>query len=481
MNEAISYISKNRQHAKMHIDDCIMALKAIRDTLVNSAPEYNVNILDNAMDTFYQLNEFHESSDFNKLLKQCKKDIYNIKSSVLSQVKVRWKALFLPYKASMWTSLESIWKAADSDPNCDATVVVIPYYELDSAGNRKNFCYEKDKFPEYVPVTHYEDYNIATEEPEMIFFHNPYDDQNTLTSVPEIYYTRNLKPYAEQLVYSPYFTYSIYNPGKSDFQYAAVGMYNADKIIAQSKRVKQIFQYYKHPAAKIMAVGSPKTDAIVNSMKVPVSIPKEWEDKIKGKKVFLLNTHLSYFPTAYQKAGDNNYAVKWHKRILKAIVNRQGSALIWRPHPLLKTMLETRFPQCLDFVHEMEQIINESDNCVIDTNSDYSIAFRCSDALISTYSTLINEYMVTGKPVLIIQTKISDEIAIRSPIDYRLNYYTIGSEKISVEKFVEMVLNGDDPLYEKRMKMINRAFLNLDGTVGEKVYRQVCNDILKRS
>ena len=39
--------------------------------------------------------------------------------------------VFLPYKVSMWDSMETVWKAADKDPDCDAYVVPIPYFDKD--------------------------------------------------------------------------------------------------------------------------------------------------------------------------------------------------------------------------------------------------------------------------------------------------------------------------------------------------------------
>lgn len=45
---------------------------------------------------------------------------------------VVYKVAFMPYKASMWDSLESIWMAADKDERCETLVVPITYYELDS-------------------------------------------------------------------------------------------------------------------------------------------------------------------------------------------------------------------------------------------------------------------------------------------------------------------------------------------------------------
>jgi len=190
--------------------------------------------------------------------------------------------------------------------------------------------------------------------------------------VPEEYYSFNLKKHAKCLVYSPYFTMDRYKKEKSDFQYAMPGIYNVDKIIAQSKRVKEIFMMYNHPASKILEVGSPKIETIINRMKENIEVPEEWKDKIENKKVFLLNTHLSYFPTSSKNTDKNgDYAVKYHKQILNAILDRDDCALIWRPHPLLKSMIESRFRECCDFVNYMEKAIEKSNNCVIDRRSDF--------------------------------------------------------------------------------------------------------------
>ena len=66
---------------------------------------------------------------------------------------------------------------------------------------------------------------------------------------------------------------------------------------------------------------------------------------------------------------------------MKAILDKPEYGLIWRPHPLLSTMLEARFPQCLAYVQDLEKRIEEADNCVIDRSGDYRAAFSCSDAL----------------------------------------------------------------------------------------------------
>lgn len=477
--KALDYCLGNRDEWDEYVNLSANALETIVGFIASKDTTINLDILHKDIRLLEELDGIGGmSKSVKNIIKQIKSDIlYQI--GIIKAIKDRWRAVFLPYSASMWTSLESIWKAANQDLDCDAIVIPIPYYDIGNVSNI-SLQYEGDQFPDYVPITSYENYNIEVEHPEMIFIHNPYDGTNNLTRVPEVYYSSNLKKHTNCLVYSPYFTIGTYNPGKSDFQYAVPGARNADFIIVQSERVKDIFYSYGYPKSKLLVVGSPKIDAIVSRQKEPIKIPKEWENKLSGRKVFLLNTHLGYFPkssTNTTQSGD--YAVKYHNELLHAIRNRSGCALIWRPHPFLETMLKGRFPDCYTYVKEMVRLMDESENCVIDRTGDYSISFRLSDALITTYSSLINEYMVTGKPVMIFQKKASAEEIARAPINRNMNYFRFELGGMTFESFIDMVCQEEDSLYEERMKMISKAFLNIDGTAGKKAYSIIRNQVIR--
>ena len=57
----------------------------------------------------------------------------------IARMPVRKEIVFLPYKASMWDSLESVYLAAKADENCDAYVVPIPYYDRNEDGSLGNY------------------------------------------------------------------------------------------------------------------------------------------------------------------------------------------------------------------------------------------------------------------------------------------------------------------------------------------------------
>ena len=60
--------------------------------------------------------------------KVLKKNYLRIENSVNNDIKIRKEVVFFPYKASMWDCLESFWKEAKEDPECDVYVVPVPYY-----------------------------------------------------------------------------------------------------------------------------------------------------------------------------------------------------------------------------------------------------------------------------------------------------------------------------------------------------------------
>lgn len=476
-NEKVQNILADCQDSAMLIGNTIEQFESDQEPIIRQLEEYceRLFVISNEMADFGKENSSNWKKELDERIENVCRDIEN-------NIKVILKVVFFPYKASMWTSLESIWKAADEDEECEAKVVVIPYFALDQNCDKAEMKYEAELFPEYVPIVHYSDYDAAVEQPDMIFIHNPYDDMNNVTRVPEQYYSYNLKKYTEQLVYSPYGLMGYYDVEKGAFMCCTNAVMVADKILLQSEKVKRIYMDYGIDKSKLLSIGSPKVDAVVAGIKKPRLYPEGWEEKLQGRKVFLLNTHLSYFVRghAFAMKHPKQYdSAKWyHEQIWQLLLNREGCALIWRPHPLLKETLESRgLYETLEFVKQLEQRIEASNNAVLDQNGEYDISFRLSDALITTYSSMISEYMISGKPIYIYQRRLNEEKCRKSPVSYLNNYYMArGGEVPQLPVFIQMVLRGEDPLYESRMEDVHRAFSNLEGTIGKEVYER-----LKRS
>ena len=139
----------------------------------------NTAVLENEKDAGQRyselLNEFKkkiESSD----IEGTKKTADDFKNLISDSVV--YKVVFMPYKASMWDSLESVWMAADKDERCEALVVPITYYELDNNQNPIKKVNERNLFPEYVNAVNDEEYDLENDLSDIIYIHNP-DEENT--------------------------------------------------------------------------------------------------------------------------------------------------------------------------------------------------------------------------------------------------------------------------------------------------------------
>lgn len=347
------------------------------------------------------------------------RQLIQIGTSIKNDIRIRTEAVFLPYKASMWDSLESIWKAADEDPECDAYVIPIPYYDKNPDGSFGQLHYEGDQYPDYVPITNYHDYQFAERQPDMIFIHNPYDEYNYLTSVHPFFYASNLKQFTEKLVYVPYFILQEPDPdNENEVENIAhfcqtPGVIYADKVIVQSEKMRQVYIKVmtkfmeghgftkKDWEKKILGLGSPKRDKALNTKKEDQEIPEEWQRIIRKsdgstKKVILYNTGLTAFLQHSEQYIDK---MKDVFRVFKE--TKEEAALLWRPHPLLKNTVKTMRPAILDSYEKLEGAYRRENWGIYDDSADLNRAIAICDAYYGDESSVVQLCQETGKPVMI--------------------------------------------------------------------------------
>ena len=414
--------NKNISTAQDLLMDCQEGAISLGSLIEASEGEGFVTIplLEEYCELVYQLHESlagEEGAPAGKAYKLLRNLLIRIRNSVRNDIKVRKEVVFLPYKASMWDSLESVWKAADADPDCDAYVIPSPYYDKNPDGSFREMHYEGNLYPQYVPVTWYKDYYFAASRPDMIFIHNPYDEYNFVTSVHPDFYSGKLKQYTDKLVYIPYFILGEPNldneaslEGMKHFC-TVPGVINADQIIVQSEDMREAYirilskaygeETKAHWAKKILGTGSPKVDKVLNTRKEDLEIPAEWLKIIQKpdgswKKIILYNTSVGALLKNSEKM-----LVKMQDvfRIFKE--NRDDVALLWRPHPLIQATIESMRPQLwVEYVKLREQYRAEGWG-IYDDSADMDRAIALSDAYYGDGSSLVQLCQKTGKPVMI--------------------------------------------------------------------------------
>ena len=388
-----------------------------------------IGMLEAYCEQIYQVYEgFMQGKDsLDKLqYENLQKSLACIENSLQNDIKICTEVVFLPYKASMWDSLESVWKAAQEDPDCDAYVIPIPYFDKDATGQLAEMHYEGELYPHDVPITGYTEYDFGTHRPDIIFIHNPYDECNLVTSVHPFFYSKNLKQFTDELIYIPYFVLSEVNP-ESEVEVESIehfvtvpGVIHADKVIVQSEKMRQayikIMTKYAGESTrsvwedKILGLGSPKFDKVTNTDKEDVEIPVEWLriiQKTDGswKKVMLYNTSVSalleYNEEMLLKMQDVFEIFK---------ENREEIALLWRPHPLIKATIESMRPQLWESYQKLVQKYQTEGWGIYDDTADLARAIAISDAYYGDPSSVVQLCQKKGIPVMIQNPEILKDI-----------------------------------------------------------------------
>jgi hypothetical protein len=288
----------------------------------------------------------------------------------------------------MWDSLESIYLAAAKDSECEAVVMPIPYFVNKSTNSRELFC-EAKLFPQHIKITDYKKFNLAKAKPYAIYIHNVYDNTNAITEIQPMYSTANLKKYTQNLIYVPYCLVSE----KSAKEHVNIpGLKNTSHIIAASEGAKQNFAKF-NPENKILAIGSPKVDAITSMLQNPPQIPEEWKERAKDKTVIFYNTSVGFLKQAITTGK--------LEQIFDYFAKSPNLLLIWRPHPLAREFTQTIAKDEFGKYESLVKKYKEENIGIFDDTPNFHAAFALSHLYYGDKSSLVPLYGLTGKPILI--------------------------------------------------------------------------------
>ena len=325
---------------------------------------------------------------------------------------VKKSMVFLPSNASMWDSMESVWKAAQRDAeHCNAYVIPIPYCTKNPDGSPKEWRCEADRFPKEVPLIHWQAVDLEKMHPDIILINTPYEEENTVTSVEQRYYPRNLRKCTDRLVYLPYFVFREADLKNARFlEHVArlarhPGTACADETIVQSEAARQAYirvleqedgvrdrtYWEKH----ILGLGSPKIEKVRNTGRDEAALPEEWRRIIRGKKVVLYNTSVT------DVLHQTSLFLEKIRDTLEAFRRNEKAALWWRPHPLLEATIQSMRPALLDGYLQIVEAYKKEGWGIYDDTGDMHRAIAWSDAFYGDGSSVAILYGMTGKPVLV--------------------------------------------------------------------------------
>lgn len=390
-----------------------------------------VTILEDYCEKVYQMSIVTWNENVcRKLSKKIRKQLFRLQNQIQKELmEDRKEVVFLPYKASMWDSLESMWRAADEDEMTDAYVVPIPYYDKNPDGSFREEHYEGNLYPEYVPITRYDEYDFENRKPDVIFIHNPYDNSNYVTSVHPFFYSGNLKKFTNRLVYVPYFVLEEIDPENEEaverIKHFCItqGVINADQVIVQSENMKKVYvnvltEFMKkqigldtknHWEKKILGLGSPKIDKVAATKREDVVVPEEWLKVIEKpntnwKKIIFYNTSVQALL---------NYNEKMIAKIRDVLQvfkkNQEEVVLLWRPHPLIEATIKSVRIRLWEEYKEIVDTYRSEGWGIYDDTADLDRAIVLSDAYYGDWSSIVQLCQKAEIPIMIQNVEMLSE------------------------------------------------------------------------
>lgn len=430
------------KNALLLLQDCQEGAVAL-GTMIEQAEGEGVkavSILEEYCESVYQIyNNLSSNEDMsaNKAYKILNQLWVRISNNIANDIVVKKEVVFLPYKASMWDSFESVWRAAEDDPDCDAYVVPIPYYDRNSDGSLGKLHYEGSQYPAYVQIIHYDAYDLETRKPDIVFIHSPYDECNYVTSVAPRFYSKNLRHYVDKLIYIPYF---VLGEGMYESMCVTPGTLLADYVIAHSEKakddyIKYLKKFYIQNAVmkaeeaenmlrrKILPLGSPKIDKVINGKKEDYKLPEQWKKLLESKKAVLYNTGVSGI------LNGNEQELKKIKDTIAFFASRDDVLLWWRPHPLIGATVQSMRNHLLNEYLELVAEYKSLGIGIYDDTADLHRAVFWTDIYYGDDSSVIYLYGVQGKPIVmqnIYYLTTDDVVGSAQSVRYRISCEVLG-------------------------------------------------------
>ncbi|MCL1997710.1 MAG: CDP-glycerol glycerophosphotransferase family protein, partial [Turicibacter sp.] len=243
-------------------------------------------------------------------------------------------------------------------------------------------------------------YNMKERRPDAIFLFNPYDDMNFVTSIHPDFYCKTLREHTDMLIYS------AYTPDFDSVPHNRLGSNGylmTDRIILASESTtkntiaamkKMYGANMPNVEKKFLHFGSPKIDKVVNSKRENFSLPAQWQNIVKGKKVVMYNSSIVTLLPNNEKHLDKM------QHVFDTFKKHKDIALWWRPHPLLESTIKSMRPWLLPRYKKMIADFKAQNIGIFDDTADLHRALAYADALYTDASSVPSLYRATGKPAM---------------------------------------------------------------------------------
>ena len=386
-----------------------------------------------------------------------------VKSHAKTQKKVKngekIKVVFYCQLPHIWGCMESVYEAATKDANIDAYILAIPnnWDKEVKDTDALEFCKENN----YNVISAYDKatdtfFDLEDFQPDYVFFPRPYDYY-----LPEQYRSYNVVKYASTC----YICYS----------YIAEGGYIIDTcfdtrftshcyFIFADNDSTEGYCKANHALAcklgtqKIVKTPFPRFD-LMNKWKG--CEPEHW--KLKKEEVKKRIIWTPRWATEEELGGTNFFTYK--DFFFDFAKKHPECDFLFRPHPLafenfIKTGLMSE-----EEVREFKETCKKGTNIQLDERKEFLDSFASADILVSDLSGVIEDFLVTGNPLVF----CSYETEFNEANEKLVEGFYMPHNAEELEEILETLIRGEDSRKDRRQQLVKEILGENDGKNGERI------------
>lgn len=404
-------------------------------------------------------------------LPKYKSRIKKIKNKPLKE---KMNVAFICQEPTVWGSFKPVYELMLKDEKINVIILVVPelvfkhYIKLEKVKHEKVYSFAKELKGDIV-YTYDENeqkwIDVQALDLDYVFYSRPYE-----TYLPKYLRASSVSKYAK-ICFIPYgyLCSDIFSCVYSTFFFRNAYMTfceNVDSYNYLKRKLKYTFFEgdEKHSLQKVYNTGYPKFDL---TFEQSYNDSKLWKRKKQGK-----NARIIWTPrwTPNPKLGGSNF-LNYKEVLLDMAFEREEELdFVFRPHPMtFRTFLAEGLiteQELNDFCSQIEK----SNNVSLDQNQDYLELFYSSDILITDNSSVMLEYLLTHKPVILC-------LATEKYMGYMLHvleaFYVVKNEEELVSTLNDLI-KGVDPKKEKREEIIKE--LSPESSISKNIVDYIKKD-----
>ncbi len=365
------------------------------------------------------------------------------------------RIVFVVWLRSAISSVESIYQAMEKDPRFFPAFLVLPRMQPNMGYT--SYCYDKGLADDlaakgYRVTLGYADghwTSLQDLDPDAAFYQTPYQVQ-----YPPLYSYFGSRGF-------PTLCYTPYGPWIMD---RSVDAYIKDGLFPPFFRalhfafmdtlsLEIVGQFAPQYLSKCILTGTPKADYLKTGID---RTDYCWKQPTSGlpKVLWLPRWGIQEDRTSFLD----------YRRLFMDLAQSGKIELVTRPHPLLWDDLKQTGSLNAQELEQTRKVLGESDHAALDESEDYRAGLLTCDFAVMDYTSILYEFLPTQKPVIYCR---KENTLIHSRL---MEACYVVHRQEELEATLELLLQGIDPMAEKRKGVIERLNFFPGGTTnGEAI------------